>query len=420
MYAFSYTLAHAGYVTVSWDFNGHSANPNPLSSHIDGSTLINNAESALKIAEDNGYANGGQVAILGHSMGSGVALDFGMTFPETNATIAVSPTSRFVSAQLPRNLLLMAGSYEPRFVSNARRLLADAGGMGGDLTAGTARDLRIIPGVEHVTILFAHPTHINTIEWLDGIFGPQPGAVEYTDWRMLWYYLGSFGAFVILWGISPLVNETKEKIPSDLPPWRRLIAPMIGAIGASIILWLVNLIGLEVQNLLGLTVGGYVLFWLGLAGLLTLSMLRFKFVPPSKRAVIGGLLAFGTLWLGVGLFAHYVWTPWLLIFRRLVLWPFGVLLAFPWFLAIGESLRSEGFRGRFLGWIGYSIVLAAGLLLSLRLIPELFFLLLILPTLPIILLFIELATAKLGGKWPFVISAALYMSWMVLAVFPLS
>jgi hypothetical protein len=158
---------------------------------------------------------------------------------------------------------------------------------------------------------------------------------------------------------------------------------------------------------------------MGLAGLITLPLLRFKFKPPPTRAVMGGLLAFGALWLGVGLLAHYVWTPWFLIPRRLVLWPLGILLAFPWFLAIGEAVRGEGFRGRFLGWVGYSIVLAAGLLLSLRLIPDLFFLLLILPLLPIILLFVELATARFGGKWPFAISAALYMSWMVLSVFPI-
>src|SRR4030042_1344630 len=31
MRGFALTLAHAGYSTVSWDFQGHGANPNPLS-----------------------------------------------------------------------------------------------------------------------------------------------------------------------------------------------------------------------------------------------------------------------------------------------------------------------------------------------------------------------------------------------------
>ena len=30
MRGFALTLAHAGYTTVSWDFEGHGANPNPL------------------------------------------------------------------------------------------------------------------------------------------------------------------------------------------------------------------------------------------------------------------------------------------------------------------------------------------------------------------------------------------------------
>ena len=30
MRGFALTLAHAGYTTISWDFEGHGANPNPL------------------------------------------------------------------------------------------------------------------------------------------------------------------------------------------------------------------------------------------------------------------------------------------------------------------------------------------------------------------------------------------------------
>ncbi len=73
-------------------------------------------------------------------MGSGVALSYGITHPDTYATIAISPVSQSVSSTLPHNLLLMAGSLEPQFVSSAERLLAMAGGQSDDLAAGSAQN----------------------------------------------------------------------------------------------------------------------------------------------------------------------------------------------------------------------------------------------------------------------------------------
>src|SRR4030043_1940480 len=48
------TLAQAGYATVSWDFQGHGANPNPLVSSSESNDLLQDAESALVAAETTG------------------------------------------------------------------------------------------------------------------------------------------------------------------------------------------------------------------------------------------------------------------------------------------------------------------------------------------------------------------------------
>lgn len=81
-----------------------------------------------------------------------------------------------MTTALPRNLLLMAGSLEPSFVRNAEQRLSEAGGPGGDPAAGTARKLLIVPGVEHLSILFAPTAHATARDWLDATFGHQPGA----------------------------------------------------------------------------------------------------------------------------------------------------------------------------------------------------------------------------------------------------
>jgi alpha-beta hydrolase superfamily lysophospholipase len=74
MRGFALTLAHAGYTTIVWDFEGHGSNPNPFVLGSDSTDLMRNAEAALTEAEDTGLIDAEHIAILGHSMGRGVAL----------------------------------------------------------------------------------------------------------------------------------------------------------------------------------------------------------------------------------------------------------------------------------------------------------------------------------------------------------
>ncbi len=93
MRGFALTLAHAGYNVVLWDFSGHAANPQPLPLEGQTASLLKDADSALAQALAYGLDASNGVAILGHSMGSGVALIFGQVHPDTMATIAVSPVN---------------------------------------------------------------------------------------------------------------------------------------------------------------------------------------------------------------------------------------------------------------------------------------------------------------------------------------
>ncbi|HEX7973113.1 MAG TPA: alpha/beta fold hydrolase, partial [Anaerolineales bacterium] len=81
MRGFALTLAHAGYNVVTWDFTGHGSNPRPLESFTRQDVLLADAEQALAEAVRRGLVTGEQVAILGHSMGSGVALAYGQKNP---------------------------------------------------------------------------------------------------------------------------------------------------------------------------------------------------------------------------------------------------------------------------------------------------------------------------------------------------
>jgi pimeloyl-ACP methyl ester carboxylesterase len=419
MHGFAVTLARAGYRVVLWDFAGHGTNAEPLSSTGRTWSLIADAEAALAEATSRGWAAPGKVAILGHSMGSGVALAFGQTYPETAATVAVSPTGQAVTPALPRNLLLMAGSLEASFVRNAEQRLAEAGGPGGDPATGTARRLVIIPGVEHLSILFSPTAHTAAREWLDATFGPQPGAVPHTDRRIVWYGLGLLGALVVGWAVAPALSRLGPSEVPARPRWWRLAALIGAALGSTLILWLLGMAGLGLRTLLGLLVGGYLLLWFGVAGSLALLLLRTRPSVPGRRAMVAALATFAVLWIGVGLLAQYVWLPWLMIPRRLLLWPLGALLLLPWFLALGTLGADAGPTGRLGQWLVGSATLVGAMVLALRLSPDLGFLILILPLFPIILGIHALAVAPYRGPWPYAFSGALFTSWLLLAVFPL-
>ena len=71
----------------------------------------------------------GRLAVLGHSMGSDIAVRYAQGDPEVAATIAVSMFSMVVTATSPRNLLVIDGALEPSaFRNNALRVVAMTAG----------------------------------------------------------------------------------------------------------------------------------------------------------------------------------------------------------------------------------------------------------------------------------------------------
>ncbi|MCF8002917.1 MAG: alpha/beta fold hydrolase [Chromatiaceae bacterium] len=92
MEPFARTLAHNGYVAVSFDFPGHGANPRPLEGKIGDQQRVQVLLDALSAVVD--YASAlpqydGRLALLGHSM----AGDIAVRYADLNGDL--SPASRF-------------------------------------------------------------------------------------------------------------------------------------------------------------------------------------------------------------------------------------------------------------------------------------------------------------------------------------
>ena len=411
------TFAHAGYVVTTWDFDGHAGNSHPMEEDIYSPWLLTNVETVLEAVSDYELIATERMAIVGHSMGTAAALGFSQSHPATQATIAISPVGTPVTPELPKNLLLMAGQLEPDFVDNARNRLAEAGGVGGDPASGDARDFQVIPGVEHISIIFSPTTHALALNWLDRTFGIQNGAQPYKDRRLLWFGLVVIGTLVVASTVIP----RHSMIPSNkqLSLQRRILIMVGSALSATLILWLIGLMGLSLSTLFGIRAGGYLILWFLVAGLIGVFMLKSQIIMPNRQELFRASLIFAALWLGIGLAGGGVWLPWLLIYKRLMLWPLVALGMLPWCWLLG-TLSNFGHGGSRLGWwAGHSLTLFGSLMFAIKLSPSLGFLMLLLPVFPLVLLFHVIPNMVQRGSWIFGLSGALFVSWMLLAVFPL-
>jgi dienelactone hydrolase len=445
MLGFAYTLAHAGYATLLVDFDGHAANPAPL-----GGDLARGA-AALQANMDAAYAaliaqpevDGRRLALLGHSMGSGAVMTAGITDPERyQATVAVSPTDAAVTATEPRNLLLQAGQLEPQFAANAEDLLVRAGGANTDFADGRARSFQLIPSVEHITILFSPTAHQTAVSWLGQTFG-RPTTVAYTDVRMVWYLVQLAAWLVLVMAATPAIRQPRITADNRRSPWHvlgLLVAPLM----ATAVLWLANQIT-AVGQLGGILIAGAQALWFLVFGLVWLALgwrwrrggetrrLRASegaqsSISPSPHLSIShlsisnllrALAIFAFLWLAFGLMAQVVWLPWFLIPARLLRWPLLALAFLPWLLAAGWAQQGASTGKRIGWWLGQSVVLMVGLGTAVLLVPSLFFLVLVLPVLPLVLGIMALVGGAVDDPWAYGLGNALFFAWLLLALFPL-
>ncbi|MFM8320387.1 MAG: alpha/beta hydrolase [Chloroflexota bacterium] len=414
MEGYALTFAHAGYTVAAWDFDGHGESLR----RMENADLVQNPRQVRQLMVARGLTDNQRVAIVGHSMGSGVAVEFGKKYSDVAAVVAISPVSRTVDPQLPRNLLLMAGALEPQFLLSSQLMLAQAGGAGGDLAAGTARKQVTIPAVEHVAILFSDAAHQEALRWLDGTFGPQPGRRAFHDLRPLWYVVGLLGMVLMAGALAP--GAAPEAARSAGPAPLRLGAGLLGgAAAATLLLELAGGLGVDLRQLLGLSIGGYLMVWFGLAGLAAGLLSGLPLDRPTRGELQGGLVAFAALWLGFGWLGSFTWLNWTLTPARLGLWLLGTLLLLPWMLTMGEAMRSPRPVVKLSWWLAGSLLVCGSIMAAMTANPELAFLGLILPLFPVVLAVHALVTGTQGSRWVYALSGAAFVSWLLAAVFPL-
>ncbi|MFI5952725.1 alpha/beta hydrolase family protein [Cryptosporangium sp. NPDC051539] len=260
MAPFGDTLAARGYVVVLLDFAGHGASTRRLTGDAVLQRDLDVAVAHLRSLPDVDPA---RIALVGHSMGAGAVAEYGASHPDVTATVAISlPDATGLPPDRPEHLLLLVGGLEfPQF-----RAAVDEAAKGRDRTAVT------VPGVEHISILYAPRTHREVVRWLDQNLGATSGPLPTPLRRPAGAGLMLLGFLI---GLYPPARLVLGDSGARWPRFRLDLLPRVLAVSA-------------VAALLGLVVAA---------------------VLPNGRfplATAGFVVAF-TLVLGGALIAYQVW-----------------------------------------------------------------------------------------------------------------
>jgi dienelactone hydrolase len=220
MAPFGDTLAARGYAVVLLDFAGHGASTEPLPDQIAGTSDSTKAlQRGLDVAVAHLRSLPGvdpsRVALVGHSMGAGAVTRYAAAHPDVTATVAISlPDGAVASAERPARLLTVVGALEFAGFRSAATSVA---------AARDDRAVRVVPGVEHITVLYAPETHRATVAWLDSAFGGPRGdeAVPFPGRRLIGAALLVL-AFVL--GCYPVAALLPDSANHPWPRFRRRTA----------------------------------------------------------------------------------------------------------------------------------------------------------------------------------------------------
>ena len=246
MLGFAQTLAQAGYIVASYDLQGHGRNPVPMSgdvASVDGTTRLL-VEELSRVADASLALPGadGRLALLGHSMASDIIVRQAVADPRVQAVVAVSMFSTEVTADAPDNLLIINGAWEGALAAEALRVLrmsdpdASFAQTLGDPAAGTGRRAVLAPSVEHVGVLYAPTSMVETRDRLNAVFG-LPGGTPVAA-RGGWIALLIVSVTALAWPLARLARPLRTtKPPLRLSRGTFWAATLLPAIATPLILW---------------------------------------------------------------------------------------------------------------------------------------------------------------------------------------
>ena len=404
------SLMQRGFTVVSFDTLGHGANPAPLT--LDGSTRGRASSSELQAAlsavidwaRAQPEVDPGRLALLGHSMGAGAVVEFAVRDAKegglVRATVALSlPSAEKIpmgAPAIPANLLLAVGALEPEgFRAAALQGLQAAYPQAqldqqlGDASDRTARGAILIPGAEHIGIVFSAAAADASASWIGAAVDFAPGSGDVAP-VLAWFVLALIGTGLLLVPIGRLLLGVSADT-DGLRGWKVLAT----AFGAAIIASIAARLTATWHELIPVAVGGYVATWFLAAGAAAFAwwLLRWRYrgrpivTGPivTWRAVTAAALLAALVTIVIAIAGRLSWAPFAFAGARpgvliVLLIAFGAYFGSDALLA-----RDRGFAAR-LGLIcGSRAIAIIVILASVPLLQAPGFLILLLPLMVILL-----------------------------------
>jgi dienelactone hydrolase len=423
MAQFGDTLSARGYVVVLLDFSGHGANTRRLpdstaSTDASAAALQRDLDIAMTHLRGLPDVDASRVAVVGHSMGATAVTRYALAHPDVTATVAISmPDSSFVPPDRPARLLLLAGGLEfANFRAAAEHAVEHP---------GRDRSAVVVPGVEHISILYAPRTHRAVVAWLDDSFA---GPVDVRPMPSPTRRLSAAGLLLLslLVGLYPLARVLLGGNP---PSWPRFAMPPIGRTVAVAVAAVVAMLVAPIAptTRLPLALGGFLVGFTTAAGILMLAFHRWRrgtFTASAPTAQPGRLrLAVATPTL-IGYAAVTIAVPLHLGLTNAI--PVGArwwLLAVVWAAFAVLAYAAECVAGgNSLGVLAVSAVAVIGLTGAAIIGLTSSFLLLIVPLLAVLLLWQAIWSAVLhrfsAPAWLISLVGSLVVAWPIATALP--
>ena len=349
-------LAGSGYAVLTLDLRGHGENRNRFpGGRGRADFLAPDFAAAVDFLRTSPLVDGSRIALMGHSMGGGAALDFATRDSGLDAVVLISGGWSMLGPQRPPNVLFLFAAGDPERVKTrtaglAARLAGIAqpalGETYGDFRQGTAVRRVEIPGADHATIPWSDFALSEMVAWLDAAFEREhASAPAPPDPRGAVVALLAVLAALVLPGLGLLIGgltPTTEHLPDSRRPLGLLL--LTAALLASMPLASLG----DPGAILSIEIGDAVVVQFALAGIALLIALylrdrvrlRTLFAAPG-RSLIGaalGTLAVYFLLQPSGIYLHRIsLTP-----ERMRVFALATLGFFPLALAMQALLR----RGR--------------------------------------------------------------------------
>ncbi|MEM9958278.1 MAG: alpha/beta hydrolase [Pseudomonadota bacterium] len=310
MEPFGVTLAKSGFIAVTFDFFGHGDNALPLSGDVTKesgatATLVEQLSTVVDFARGLDSADG-RVGLLGHSMASDVVVRLANQRSDVEATVGVSLFSEDVTANAPKNLLIIVGEYEDFLSQEALKAVeltidgsATEGQTYGVFSDGDARRAVFADGVEHVGVLYSRESLTEARDWFRAAF--NFGNAGEADVRGPWIIGLLLSVFALAWPLAALlpqvtVEDSRKNAASRIEGYGRAVVP---AVATPLLLWPLP------TDYLPVLVADYLAVHFALYGALTLLILCWRgglsLRVPSYR-LLGAIMlvaAFGVFAIGL-------------------------------------------------------------------------------------------------------------------------